>query len=285
LDQLRLTYRALRHGRAIDRDLAREIEAHLADQIDEHVARGLPPDEARRQALRQFGGRTGIEEACRESRGVSLVENLARDLRYGWRALVHQPMLLAVSVASIALGAGANLGIYALANDLLLSAPSATRPESLVHVRTGNGSHVSYPAWRHFGESAAVAGLAGYNLEGQLNWRSGDTSLPVTPLVVTPDFFEVVGVPVALGKGFTPDDVARDPRVVVIADSFRRRLDGTADVVGQTLILNGEPYSSGAQGSVIWEASADAVEVRTGYYGNLGCFAPGYNARIALPTV
>jgi hypothetical protein len=41
----------------------------------------------------------------------------------------------------------------------------------------------------------------------------------------------------------------------------------------------------GAPGSVIWAAPAHAVEVRTGYYGNLGCFAPGYNARIALPTV
>ncbi|MEZ5316812.1 MAG: ADOP family duplicated permease [Vicinamibacterales bacterium] len=244
LARLRTGWRALRAGDRLDADLAREIDAHLQDLADEHVARGMSPADARRAAHQAFGSRAAAEEGSRDARGIAVLEHLARDLRYGWRGLVRQPMLLVAATASIALGVAANLSVYAVANDLLLSVPSAARPDELVHVRTGNGSHVSYAAWTSLEASGAVAGLAGYRIDEQVNWRDGETTVPVTPLVVTPNYFEVVGVPVAAGRGFTPADVARDPRVAVVTDAFRRRsLAGAADVVGRTVTLNGDPYT------------------------------------------
>jgi predicted permease len=242
-DLLRARWRAVRRGADLDRELAREIAAHIEDQIDENMSRGMPLHEARRAAQRQFGARAAIEEECREARGVSLMENLVRDLRYGWRALRRQPMLLIAAMTSIGLGAAANLFVYALANDLLLSVPSAVRPQELVHVRTGNGSHVSYPAWRSLDESDAIAGLAGYTIGRQVNLQRGDITATVMPLVVTPNFFELVGVPLARGRGFTSAG-ATDEHLAIVTESFaRRHLAGATDVVGATVRLNGAPYT------------------------------------------
>jgi putative ABC transport system permease protein len=241
---LRSRWRSLRRGAELDRELARELDAHIADQIEEHIARGMQPDDARRAARREFGLRGSIEEECREARGVSMLEHVIRDVRYGWRALVRQPMLLVAAAASIGLGVAANLTVYALANDLLLSVPSASRPDRLVHVRTGNGSHASYAAWRAFDDSRAVAGMAGYTIGGQVNLQSGDLTATITPLVVTPNFFELVGVPVARGRAFTSSEGSSDLRLAVVSEGFvRRHLGGTGEAVGRTLRLNGEPYT------------------------------------------
>ena len=155
-------------------------------------------------------------------------------------------MLLLAASSSIALGVGANLTIFSLANNLLLAPPTAFKADRLVHIRTGNGSHVSYPGWRGLNESGALAGIAGYSLEESVNWRGGDVSVTVVPLVVTANFFDVVGVPMQRGRGFTAADAPaeRDPRVVVLSDKFwRRQLGADPDVIGGALIFNGQPYT------------------------------------------
>lgn len=235
-------WHALRHGADLDRELSREIEGHIDDQIDENIRLGMSREAARLAAYRQFGTRAGVLEECREVRGVSVMENLIRDLKYGWRALVRQPTLILVAATSIGLGVAANLFVYALANDLLLSVPSADRPDELVHIRTGNGSHVSYPAWRALDESGAVAGVAGYTIGTQVNLQSGDRTMTVTPLIVTPNFFDVVGVPLARGRSLSRSDI--DDHLVVVTQAFATRHFGSgSDTVGQTLRLNGTPYT------------------------------------------
>lgn len=236
-------WRALRRGAELDRELAREIEAHIEDQTEDNISRGMPLDEARRAARRQFGPRASVEEECREARGVSLIEQVTRDMRYAWRGLVHQPMLIVAATTSIGLGVGANLTVYALANDLLLSVPSAHRPDELVHVRTGNGTHVSYAAWRAMNESGAVAGMAGYRIGSEVNLQRGDLAMTVTPLVVTPNFFDVVGVPLARGRGFRPSDVGDEHLVVVTQGVVRRHLADLPEAIGATLRLNGAPHT------------------------------------------
>ena len=246
LTALRHRWRALRHGTALDRDLDRELQAHLEDQVEYHVSRGVPMAEARRRARLDLGSLDGVTEACREARGVTLVHDLGRDLRYGWRALVRQPMLLAAAATSIALGVGVNLTVFSLASELLFTVPSASRAGELMHIRTGAGSHVPYDTWRAFDEAGALAGVAGYRLELSVNWRRGDETIPVVPMVVTHNFFDVVGLPVARGRGFGGDEARaeRTPRLVVLTDGFwRRELGGRPDVLGQALTLNGDPYT------------------------------------------
>ncbi|HSC25653.1 MAG TPA: ADOP family duplicated permease [Vicinamibacterales bacterium] len=246
LASLKHRWRALVHGTRLDEDLEREIRAHIDDEVDDLVARGVAPVEARRLALLRFGSRGQVTEECRESRGVSLVTSLSRDVAYGWRALVRQPVLLAAASVSIALGVGANLSIYAVANDLLLSVPTARAADRLVHIRTGNGSHVSYQAWELIDASRALDGVAGYQFEHTVNLRVGAESTPIFALLVTPNFFDVVGVPVALGRGFASGDLAggRDDRPAVVSDAFwRRRMNADPDALGTGLVVNGQPYA------------------------------------------
>src|SRR5262245_21100077 len=94
LDVIRLRARSLVHGRRADAELDRELRAHLEHQIDEHVANGMSPSEARRVALATFGGVESVREESRDARGVAVVENLVRDLRHTLRTLAREPMLL-----------------------------------------------------------------------------------------------------------------------------------------------------------------------------------------------
>ena len=70
-----------------------------------------------------FGGVQSVREESRDARGVAVVENLARDLRYTFRALLREPMLLVAATLSIALGAGGNIAVLSLARAFVLDAP------------------------------------------------------------------------------------------------------------------------------------------------------------------
>ncbi len=92
IDRLRLRLASLFSGDRVDASLKGEIELHLQEQIDENVAAGMSPAEARAAALRAFGPVGVIEEQCRDTRRVAFVEHLSQDLRYTLRSLLRQPM-------------------------------------------------------------------------------------------------------------------------------------------------------------------------------------------------
>src|ERR1022692_3541327 len=78
----------------LEDELSDELRFHLQEQIQENRAAGMLPDEARRAALADIGGLDQVKEACRDSRGVTLVENAWRDLRYAWRGLARTPAFM-----------------------------------------------------------------------------------------------------------------------------------------------------------------------------------------------
>ena len=246
VDKLRLRLRSLFRSSDVDRDLARELRAHLDEEIDANIGAGMSREEARASAMKAFGGVSSVEQLCRETRRVSRVENLGRDLRYAIRTCVRQPGLLITAATSIALGVGANLTIFALANSLLLSVPTADRPHELVHIRMNNGSHVSYPAWRQLNESGALAAVAGFDFEGTVNWRNGAESITVVPFLVTANFFDTLRIQIVHGRGFTAAEAQAEgrPHLVVVSHGFwRRHLHGDMAAVGRQLMLNGEAYT------------------------------------------
>ena len=231
---------------AVDRGLHSELQVHIAEEIDEHIAAGMTPAQARAAAMREFGPISRIEEECRDTRRVAFAYNLARDLRYTLRSLARQPLLLVASTVSIAVAVGANTTIFNLASELLFSTPSARDPERLVRIRMGGGSHVSYRQWQALQETGVLSGLAGYQIEVEVNWHGPEQSVSLIPLIVTANFFDVLGVPMAMGRGFTSSEAEADrhPDVVVISHGFwQKRLDGDASVVGSPLSFNGRPYT------------------------------------------
>ena len=246
MDRTRLRVRSLFRSEATDAALRRELQTHLEEQIAENIGAGMSPADARLAALRTFGPVAQIEEECRDTRRVAVIHNLAQDLRYTLRSLRQQPMLVLAATLSIAAAVGANTTIFNLASELLLAAPTTRRPDRLVYIRMGNGSHVSYRQWQDLRQSGALAELAGYQIEVEANWRGPERSVSIAPLMVTANFFDVLGVPVALGRGFTAAEAAaeRTPRVAVISHGFwDKRLARDPAVVGSTLVLNGESYT------------------------------------------
>jgi putative ABC transport system permease protein len=244
-DRVVLRVRSLVDGDRADAALAREIQQHIDELTSENVAAGMNRAEARAAALRAFGPSTRVVEECRDTRRVSYVQNLIRDLRYTRRSLFEQPLLVFAASLSIAAAIAANAVIYSLANELLLSPPSARQANRLAYIRTASSSHVSYPQWRDLHESGALAGLAGYQIEIEVNWTGPERAVSLMPLVVTPNFFDVIGVPIARGRGFTAAEAQPgQPDVAVISDTFwRSRLGSDPHAVGRTLIVNGRPHT------------------------------------------
>src|SRR5215212_1642353 len=132
LDLLRLRLRSLfRRGR-VEAELHAELSFHLEQQIEEYVAAGMEPAEARHAALRALGPLSRIEEECRDMRRTRWIETFLQDLGYGARSLRLSPAFTFVAALSLALGIGANTAIFSLIDALLLRSLPVRAPEELV---------------------------------------------------------------------------------------------------------------------------------------------------------
>ena len=158
IDRLRLRLASLFRGDRVDASLKGEIELHLEEQIDENVAAGMSPAEARAAALRAFGPVGLIEEECRDTRRVAFVQNLAQDLRYTLRSLVRQPMLLvAADGFHRRRGRRQHHHLQPRHRADVRDAVGAPARIELVHIRMGGGSHVSHLQWRRSRRAARSA--------------------------------------------------------------------------------------------------------------------------------
>ena len=117
-----------------DDERARELEAHLAHEIDDNIARGMTPQAAAMAAHRRLGNATQIREEIYDMNTLGFVETIWQDLRYGFRLLRKNPTFAVVAILTLALGTGANAAIFQLVNSVRMRALPVERPQELASI-------------------------------------------------------------------------------------------------------------------------------------------------------
>jgi len=228
-------------GERLNREIDEEFESH----VEEAIATGRDPEEARRA----FGSAARAREAGHAVRASGKLEDLIQDARFALRMLIKNPGFTVVVVLTLALGIGINSAIFSVVNGVLLNPLPFPHPEQLVALdeskpNFANGS-ISYPNfldWRKDNQTFAAMGLArgyGFSMTGR-----GDAQ-QLNAEFISDGYFGVLGVNPILGREFTPADetVGASPVAMISEGLWRRKFDGAKNVMGQTITLDGKSFS------------------------------------------
>ncbi|HEV2500868.1 MAG TPA: ABC transporter permease [Terriglobia bacterium] len=243
-------WRELTHFLRRDRfqhDLAEEMREHLEEKAAELAASGMPAEEARLEAQRQFGNALLLREKSRDAWGFQWLETLLQDLRFGLRQLRRNPGFTAVAVITLALGIGANTAIFSVIDGVLINPLPFEHSNRLVllgqrvpHFGTNVFTTPDFLAWKKqtFIPIAAHTSLS-------FNVGEGDRTQHLEAGLVSANFFSLLGVTPIVGRGFLPDEDRPNARRVVVLSYgvWQQDFGGGRSVLGKTLDLNGRPFT------------------------------------------
>jgi len=247
--------------------IVEELALHLADDYEELLLSGLTEPEAERRALAALGESEALVRELRKvkrdvtyepivpgSNGVTnVLASLWLDVRYGTRILINKPAFTLIAVLTLALGIGANTAIFTVVDAALLRGLPYRDSERLVQVwetrRIGeiNQLDASYPDYVDWSRATDVMeGTCGYTgWDGSFTLTGQGEPERIDGARVTANFFSVLGVAPVLGRTFLVDeDLSSAPRTVVMSYAlWRRRFGADANIVGHSIVLDGNGYT------------------------------------------
>jgi predicted permease len=242
--------RSLFRRNTAEQELGRELRFHIERQEQENLVAGMSPAEARRAALREFGGVEQVKEECRDTYRANYLENLVKDIRHGLRMLQKSPSFTFFAVAVLALGIAANSAIFSIADNVLVR-PLPYRDSNRLVMVWEDASAYGFPRdtpapgnfadWKSrnqvFEDMAAIS-------DASLNLTGSGNPEDLLGKWATANLFSVLGVTPALGRDFRPeDDIPGAPHVAILSHGlWLRRFGGDPQIIGKEISLDYEHY-------------------------------------------
>jgi putative ABC transport system permease protein len=240
---------------AVASEIDDELRVHLEMRVEELTAGGMTAEDARREALRQFGDVEKTRAYCRREderredrvQLTLMLQDFAQDARIAIRSLLRTPVVALMIVLTIGLGIGATTAIFCAVNATLLRPLPYADPGRLVRIYTDTPPFVfRFSAADYLALTAQqtqfekVAAYTGRTL----TFSDGQSSDLVPGKMVSWAYFDVLGIQPALGRGFTEADGKEGaPRAVIVSHAFwQQRLGGRPDALGQPVRLDGADY-------------------------------------------
>jgi putative ABC transport system permease protein len=238
-----------------DADLERELRSDLELEEEEQREGGISGEGARHAALRAFGNPALIREQTRAVWYWNWLESLARDLRFSLRTLRRTPGFTIVAILVMALGIGANVGLFTVVRGVLLKPLPFLDPNRLVMLYEGTlrendaaGSNSvaggMYAEWRKQNRSYSSLALA-QRIRVGLSGSGGQLPEKLNSALFSSDMLRTLGVQAALGRDFTEaDDSPGAPGTVLLSwGLWKRRFGGDPAILSQTIDLDAKPYT------------------------------------------
>ena len=242
---------SLLHRSRADAELQREIEIHIQQLIRQGIAAGMTEMEARAIALRDFGPIETTKEKCRDTRGVSWIQDFTQDLRYGLRILRESPGFTTVAVLTLALGIGANTAIFSIVDAVLLRSLPYPDPDQLVLMfnapvkRPDALAGVSYRDFTEYRKQNGVFSEMAGNTFHDLTLTGAGEPSTVNTADVTPEIFPLLSAKPLAGRTLLPEDGKQGSAAVAVVSEnlWRSRFGSNPGLVGQSITLDMRPFT------------------------------------------
>ena len=248
--KLKSLSRNLLSKREVEQDLDDEVSAYLEMTVDEKIAAGVPPGEARRATLAESGGVERLKRSVREVRVGNVLESFLQDLRYALRQLHNAPGFSIAVIATLVLSIGITAAIFSVLYAMLIRPLPYNNPEGIVAVQSrsplGYTQPAAYPEyldWRRMNRGLAT--LGGFSSSGTINFEGPSGPIALHSVQGTDNFFDVFGVSPILGRTFAPgeDQDGKNDVVVLSYEVWQQLFGGAKGAVGQQVKLDGRPYT------------------------------------------
>lgn len=246
---------APRDERELERELDEEIQTHIEMRIEELVRSGMPPDQARSEALARFGdidaARSVLYASARRREGrlrrAHILESIGRDAILAVRHARRAPGFTALALAIFALGIGLTTAMFTVVDHVMLRPLPFPEPGRLVGLESVDSlgvqfSVVSSANWHDWRERNRTLEATALHWEAAFDVAAGEDAFRVNGQSVVGPFFAVLRTPLLLGRPYSEDEARSDEPVAVVSEGFWRRVMGAPTQLDRRIVINGRSH-------------------------------------------